>query len=466
MDKINLLKKKLKSHLWTDSQETINSYLYEQRGNLSGNSHLLLKPNNTSDVSKIIKLCNKYRISIVPQGGRTGLCGGTVPSKRGNEVLITTEKMNKIIKIDKDNFNIVVQSGCSLVSVKEAAKKIGRFFPTTLPSQESCTVGGNISTNAGGSSVLKYGMTRDLVEGLEVVMPNGDILNSIKEIKKDNRGFDPQHLHIGAEGTLGIITTAKLKLFPTIKNKAMAIVALKNIENAINFLSMVKDKYYEYLSAFELNSNIGMSLIKKYFLDISIPFENKYSWYVIFELSSDEENTLDNKIDLILERALGTKLIIDAIKPQNISQYKNIWNTREYLSQAQKLNGPSIKHDISITIEKISYFLKEAELKLSNIPKINFLAFGHLADGNLHYNISKPYSISDSHFKKFHKVVNKTIFDLVYNLGGSFSAEHGIGKIKIKELKKYSSKEEFVLKQNIKKLIDPNNIMNPGKIFK
>ena len=309
-------------------------------------------------------------------------------------------------------------------------------------------------------------MTKDLVLGLEVVMPNGDILNSIKEIKKDNRGFDPQTLHIGAEGTLGIITAAKLKLFPTIKDKAMAIVALRNIQDAVKFLAMVKGLCFEYLSSFEINSNIGMELIKKHFLNISIPFENKYSWYVILELSSNEKNFLENKLDSILEKALVSKTIVDAIKPQNIKQYNNIWNTREYLSQAQKINGPSIKHDISIPIKKISYFLKEVGLRLSKIPKKNLLAFGHLADGNLHFNVSKPTDVSDSNFKKLKTYVNKTIFDLVYDLGGSFSAEHGIGKIKINEFKKYSSNEEFMLKKKLKKLIDPNNIMNPGKIFK
>ena len=466
MDKVNILKKKLKSHLWTDKPEVINSYLHEQRGNLSGKSRLLLKPKNTQDVSEIIKICNKYKISIIPQGGRTGLCGGTVPSKVGNEVLITTEKMNKIINVDEENFNIVAQSGCSLISIKNAAQKAERFFPITLPSQESCTIGGNISTNAGGSSVLKYGMTKDLVLGLEVVMPNGDILNSIKEIKKDNRGFDPQTLHIGAEGTLGIITAAKLKLFPTIKDKAMAIVALRHIQDAVKFLAMVKDLCFEYLSSFEINSNIGMELIKKHFLDISIPFENKYSWYIILELSSNEKIFLENKLDSILEKALLSKTIVDAIKPQNIKQYNNIWNTREYLSQAQKINGPSIKHDISIPIKKISYFLKEVELRLSKIPKKNLLAFGHLADGNLHFNVSKPIDVNKSNFKKLKTYVNKTIFDLVYDLNGSFSAEHGIGKIKINEFKKYSSNEEFMLKKKLKKLIDPNNIMNPGKIFK
>ena len=229
MKKINILKSLVKKKLWIDDPEKIKPYLYEQRGNLRGSSPLLLKPSTSLEVSKILKICNKFKIPIIPQGGRTGLCGGTIPNKKGNQVLLTTEKMNKVIDIDKNNFSITVQSGCKLNFIKEAAKEINRFFPISLPSEGNCTIGGNIATNAGGSSVLRYGMTKDLIEGLEIVMPNGDIINGIKDIKKDNRSFDLQFLHIGSEGTLGIVTAAKLKLFPMIKNKAMAIVAFNNV---------------------------------------------------------------------------------------------------------------------------------------------------------------------------------------------------------------------------------------------
>ena len=465
MNKINLIKQNLNEKLWTDRQDKIVPYLTEQRGNLKGVSSLLLKPRNTQDVVNIVKICNEYKVPIVPQGGRTGLCGGTIPNKQGNEVILSTELMNKIININKDNYYLIAQSGCTLHQIKKFSEKNKRYFPLSLPSQLSCTIGGNISTNAGGSEVLKYGMTKSFIEGLKVVLPNGKILNSIKEIKKDNRGFDPKYLHIGSEGTLGIITEVKLKLYPEIKNKEMAIVAVKSIKKAIDFLNLVKNKSLEFLSAFEINSDYGMNLIRKYYNNIDIPFNNEYPWYIIFELTSSQKYNLKGKIDEILELSYKKKFILNAIQPLNLRQYNNIWKTREFLSEAQKLNGKSIKHDISIPIDKIPFFLDKVEEKLKVFKKITLLTFGHLADGNIHFNVSQSDNLNKTEFNKLKKMINMVVFDLVYSIGGSFSAEHGIGKIKKNEFKKYSSKEEFMIKRNIKKILDPNNIMNPGKIF-
>ncbi len=464
-NKIKILKDQLNQTIWTDNIEKLKPYLYEQRGNIQGKSSLLILPKNTADVVKIVKVCNKNKIKIVPQGGRTGLCGGTIPNKNGEEVVLSTEKMNQIIQINKDRFYMVVQAGCSLSSIKNKAFENNRFFPLSLPSESSCTIGGNISTNAGGAAVLKYGMTKELVEGIEVVLPNGEILNSIKNIEKDNRGFDPKYIHIGSEGTLGIITKVKLRLFPKINKKVMVIVATNAVENLINLLNYTKNQCYEYFSSFEVNTNIGFDLIKKYYKDIPIPFDNQYSWYAIVELCSYDDLDLEKKIKNIINNSIKNKLIFDAIIPQNLKQYNNIWKTRELLSEAQKLHGKSIKHDISVPIEKIPLFLKRARKCLNNFPKNNILTFGHLAEGNLHYNISKPENMSNSVFNKLHDKVNSNIFEIVHDLGGSFSAEHGIGLIRKKEFKKYTSREELIIKSNLKKLLDPNNIMNPGKIF-
>ena len=464
-NKIKSLKKKFNKTLWTDNFEKLKPHLYEQRGNIQGKSSLLMLPKNTEDVVKIVKFCNKNKISIVPQGGRTGLCGGTIPNKNGQEILLSTESMDKVIEVSKDGFYMIVQAGCSLSLIKKIAIENNRYFPLSLPSEGSCTIGGNISTNAGGASVLKYGMTKELVEGIEVVLPNGEILNSIKNIEKDNRSFDLKYLHIGSEGTLGIITKVKIRLFPEIKKKVMAIIATNTINNLIKFLNITKNECYEYFSAFEINTNIGLNLINKFYNNIPIPFDNQYSWYAIVELFSYDNVNLEKKISSVISQSIKNKIIFDAIIPQNLKQYNNIWKTRELLSEAQKLNGKSIKHDISIPIEKIPLFLKKAKVYLSDFTKNNILTFGHLAEGNLHYNISKPKTMPMSVFNKLHKKVSSNIFNLVHDLGGSFSAEHGIGLIKKKEFKKYSSKEEFLIKYNLKKLLDPNNIMNPGKIF-
>ncbi len=465
MNKIEILKKKLKKIIWTDNLNHIEPHLYEPRGTFKGRSSLLIQPRNTEDVINVLKVCNKYKISVVPQGGRTSLCGGTIPNVNGEEVLLSTDKMNKIVEFNKDNFYMIVQSGCTLHDIKNKASNLKRFFPLSLPSETACTIGGNISTNAGGSSVLKYGMTKDLIEGLEVVLPNGEVLNTIKYIKKDNRGFDAKYLHIGSEGTLGIITKVKIKLFPEIHSKSMAIVAAKDIRNVINFLNLAKDFCYDYLSAFEINTQVGLNLIKKFYPSIPIPFKNKYEWYIIIELSSSDKLNLEQKIDNIMTEAIKKNIIVDAIKPQNIKQYQDIWKTRELLSEAQKLEGKSIKHDISIPINKISTFLKISKKNLVDFKKSNILSFGHLADGNLHYNIIKPKDMTEEKFYKLRKKVNKNIFDLVHSLGGSFSAEHGIGIIKKNEFKKYASNGEFMIKKNLKNLLDPNNIMNPGKVF-
>ena len=360
-DKLSVLKNNLSKKIWYEEKYQIEPYLSEERGNFLGKSKLLLKPRTTKEVSKIVNICNKNKISIVPQGGRTGLSGGTIPNPKKNEIIISLEKMDKIMSFDKNNLSIITQSGCTLFDIKKYSHINDTYFPLNLPSKESCTIGGNIATNAGGSNVLKYGMTRDLVLGLEIVLPDGKILNTLKEIKKDNRGYDLKHLFIGSEGTLGIITSAVLKLFPLPKKKGMAIVAIKDVKKAIDFLKFINCSYKEQLNSFELNSSLGLNFIKKHYSQISIPFNNSYPWYIIFELSYLQEIDIDIEINILLEKALEKNYILNAIKPKNISETNNIWKTREFLSAAQKKDGLSVKHDISIPISNIPTFLIKAE---------------------------------------------------------------------------------------------------------
>ena len=464
--KLEILKNKISSKIWSDNQKDISPYLSEERGRIFGKSNLIIKPRNTLEVSEVLKICYKNNIKIVPQGGRTGLSGGTVPSKDGSEVIFSLEKMNKILNINVYNSSITVQSGCILSKIKNVAKKNNLYFPIDIASEEKCTIGGNIATNAGGTAVLKYGMTRDLILGLEVVLSNGTIIHGLRDIKKDNRGYDLKHLFIGAEGTLGIVTLAKLKLFPEIANKDIAIIAIDDIKDAINFLSMVKSHYSEYLSSYELNSSVGINLVLKHFPGLKLPFKNLHKWYVLLEFSCSNNDDLNKKILKVLILAKKNQIILDYYKPNNSLEKEEIWKSRKLLNQAQKLEGPSVKHDISLPIETIPKFLKIVEKKLNNLTEKNkIVIFGHLADGNLHYNVSKPKQMKITEFEKLRKEINKVVFDEVFTFGGSFSAEHGIGKFKIKELYQYSDKKELKVKKELKKLLDPKNIMNPGKIF-
>lgn len=464
--KVKFLKEKLPKNIWEDKISIIEPYLKEERGRIEGHSSLLLRPKNTHQVSEILKICNKYNIKVVPQGGRTGLSGGTVPLKEKDQVVLSLERMDKVIKINKDKSCIFVQAGCKLEIIKKVAKKYNRFFPIELASKDRCTIGGNISTNAGGTAVLKYGMTRDLVLGLEVVLPNGTIIDGLREIKKDNRAYDLKQLFIGAEGSIGIITGAAIKVFPKIQSSVMAIVALNSLNKAINLLNQLKSSGEEFLSSFELNSKYGLNIINKQFPKIPLPFKNQYNWYVIIEFSTQTNSNVRLELEKIIQNALRKSTILDYIFPKNKLDSKNIWKTRDLLNKAQKLEGQSIKHDISIPISNIPIFLKVAENKLKKyIKKEQIIVFGHLADGNLHYNVKLDEKYSLKKFENLRKVINNIIFDITYELNGSFSAEHGIGVFKIKELLKYSSKEEYKMKRNLKKLFDPKNILNPGKIF-
>ena len=463
---LNELKNLVPDNNWLEQKKDIEPYLKEERGKFTGISPLLLKPSNTDQVSNIVKYCFSNNLSLVPQGGRTGLCGGAVPSNKGNEIMISLEKLNKIREIDRNGSYITAESGCILSDIQSIAKKSSRFFPLSLASEGSCTIGGNISTNAGGVNVLKYGMTRELVLGLEVVFANGKIWNGLRSIKKDNRGYSLKNLFIGAEGTLGIITACVLKLFPFPKNKETAIVALENPKKIMDFYNLSFDEYGDLINAFELNSSLGMEIVKNNIDNTKNPFNTNYPWYLIIEMSSSYSHNLKQRMNDLLIKADKKKIILNAIQAQNISQASEIWKTREFLNEAQKKEGASIKHDISIPINSIEIFIKKAVEKISNyLPGAKTLVFGHFADGNLHFNIGQPNNISKDNFIKKTKDVNNIVFELVKNMNGSFSAEHGIGQLKKNELREFSPSEEINAMKLIKESLDPKNIMNPGKII-
>lgn len=460
------LKKTLGPKGWIEDKEIIEPYLVEERGLFIGKSSLLLKPQNTEEVSKILKLCNKHNIKVVPQGGRTGLCGGTIPSENGKEIMLSLERMNNIKELNEENFTITVEAGCILNNIQNIADEKNFLFPLSLASEGSCTIGGNISTNAGGINVLRYGMARDLVLGIEVVLANGEIWNNLISLRKDNRGYDLKQLFIGSEGTLGIITSAVLKLFPAPRNIETALFAIPNPDAAIELLGLARSASADLLNAYELLSRVGMEMVIKNIPGAKEPLKEKYKWYILIEFSSSSKNNLRQQIEDLFELALNKNIVLDGVIAESTQQRKELWTLRDGLNEAQKPEGGSIKHDISVPINNVSKFIYSASKCVEEfIPNSRVVAFGHIGDGNIHFNISQPLKLDKKEFLNKWTDVNKLVFDIVKNLDGSFSAEHGIGKLKREELQNYNPTIEINLMKSIKSSFDPNNILNPGKVL-
>lgn len=460
------LKKTLGPKGWIEDKEIIEPYLVEERGLFIGKSSLLLKPQNTEEVSKILKLCNEHNIKVVPQGGRTGLCGGTIPSENGKEIMLSLERMNNIKELNEENFTITVEAGCILNNIQNIADEKKFLFPLSLASEGSCTIGGNISTNAGGINVLRYGMARDLVLGIEVVLANGEIWNNLISLRKDNRGYDLKQLFIGSEGTLGIITSAVLKLFPATRNIETALFAIPNTDAAIELLGLARNASADLLTAYELVSRVGMEMVIKHIPGAKEPIKEKYKWYILIEFSSSSKNNLRQQMEDLFELALNKNIVLDGVIAESTQQRKELWTLRDGLNEAQKPEGGSIKHDISVPINNVSKFIYSASKCVEEfIPNSRVVAFGHIGDGNIHFNISQPLKQDKKEFLNKWTDVNKLVFDIVKNLDGSFSAEHGIGKLKREELQNYNPTIEINLMKSIKSSFDPNNILNPGKVL-
>ena len=463
---LQILKNTLGPKGWIEDKEVIEPYLIEERGLFRGESFLLLKPQNIEEVSKILKLCNEHNIKVVPQGGRTGLCGGTIPSENGQEIMLSLERMNNIKELNEENFTITVEAGCILNNIQNIADEKNFLFPLSLASEGSCTIGGNLSTNAGGINVLRYGMARDLVLGIEVVLANGEIWNNLTSLRKDNRGYDLKQLFIGSEGTLGIITSAVLKLFPAPRNIETALFAIPSTDAAIELLGLARSASADLLNAYELVSRTGMEMVMKHIPGAKEPIKNKYTWYVLIEFSSSSKNNLRQQMEDLFELALNKNIVLDGVIAESTQQRKELWSLRDGLNEAQKPEGGSIKHDISVPINNVSKFIDRASKCVEEfIPDSRVVAFGHIGDGNIHFNISQPLKKDKEEFLKKWTDVNKLVFDIVENLDGSFSAEHGIGKLKREELQNYNPKIEIDLMKSIKSTFDPKNILNPGKVL-
>lgn len=440
--------------------------LTDWRGRYHGAARCIVRPASTDEVSDVVRACAQAGVAMVPQGGNTSHCGASIPDNSGEAVLISLSRLNKIRLVDPANNTITVEAGCVLQAVQDAALEAGRLFPLSLAAEGSCQIGGNLSTNAGGVQVLRYGNTRELALGLEVVLPSGEVWNGLRGLRKDNTGYDLKQLFIGAEGTLGIITAAVLKLFPVPQATATAWLAIESPHTAVCLLSELQSAFGATLTACELVSDVSLGLVLKNIPGAQPPLATS-PWYLLVELSgAGEEGALRASLEGFLGKSLESGAISDGVLAQSVEQAKRLWALRENISEAQKIEGFSIKHDISVPISRIGEFVERADAALNQaFPGIRIVTFGHVGDGNLHYNQSKPEAGENAAFIAAQPQVNEIVHDIVHQLGGSISAEHGIGQLKRDELRRYKSPLELELMRSIKRTLDPQGLMNPGKVI-
>jgi FAD/FMN-containing dehydrogenase len=441
-------------------------YLTDWRGRYQGQALCVVRPGSTVEVAAVVRLCAEAGAPMVPQGGNTGLCGAATPDGSGRAVVINLSRLNRIRAIDADNDTITVEAGCKLASAQQAAAEAGRLLPLSLASSGSCEIGGNLSTNAGGVQVLRYGNTRDLTLGLEVVLPDGQIWDGLRGLRKDNTGYDLKQLFIGAEGTLGIITAAVLKLFPLPTATLTAWLAVADAAAAVALLGAAKQAFGARVTAFELVSRQSLEMVLTHIPGAADPLTDVSPWYVLLELSDSGDDALLRTAGeaFIAEQMDG--LVGDGVLAASGKQAQRLWALRENISEAQKIEGISIKHDVSVPVSRIPEFLQRAGLALAQaFPGVRVVAFGHVGDGNLHYNLSIAIAQDNAAFIAMTPAVNLLVHDLVAELGGSISAEHGLGQLKREEVLRYKSPVEMLLMQRLKSSIDPLGLMNPGKVL-
>ncbi|MCF6369808.1 FAD-binding oxidoreductase [Rhizobium halophilum] len=449
------------------NEADISPRLVENRGLFRGTSPMVLKPGTTEEVGQILTLATETRTPIVPQTGNTGLVGGQTPRGDGNELILSLERMSRIRDIDPVANVIVADGGAILSDVQKAAQDVQRLFPLSLGSEGSCRIGGNLSTNAGGTAVLAYGNMRQLCLGLEVVLPTGEIWNGLRRLKKDNTGYDLRDLFIGAEGTLGVITGAVLKLFPQPLGHQVALAGLASPADALRLFEKASNLCGAALTGFELMPRIGIEFTTRHIPGVRDPLPEPHPWYALIDIStSDSAETAETMMQSLLEWGVETGLLRDAIIASSISQQKALWHMRESMSDAQKPEGGSIKHDISVPVSSVPTFMEKAdEAVLAAMPEARICAFGHLGDGNIHYNISQPVGADKTDFLSRWREMNEIVHGIVLSLNGSISAEHGIGQLKRDELARIRPQIEIDLMRRIKRAFDPANIMNPGKVL-
>ena len=452
---------------YLDQPFDVAPFTVDHRKLYQGATSIVLRPDSTQQVAAILKACNDAKVGVVPVGGNTGYCGGATPSEDGSQVVLSMARMRRVRRVDADNYTMVAEAGCVLADVQTAAASADRLFPLSLGSEGSCQLGGNLSTNAGGTAVLRYGMMRDLVLGLEVVLPDGRVLDSLKSLRKDNTGYDLRDLFIGAEGTLGVITAAAIKLFSRPTTIVTAFIAVPDPQAAVSLLSQLRAASGDLVSTFELIPRIGLDLVTQHISKTNDPFEERYDWYVLLEIGGGKHATsLREAIEGELEAAANAGMVLNAVFAESHQQRDALWRLRETIPEAQRIDGASIKHDISVTTSELPRFIVEGSRAILEIaPLGRLVAYGHLGDGNLHFNVNQSKQQSANEFLSLAPAINRAVHDLIATYGGSFSAEHGIGRLKREELLHYKHPVAIQVMRSIKQALDPNGIMNPGKVL-
>jgi FAD/FMN-containing dehydrogenase len=454
-----------KKYVVTDAA-AMEGFLREPRDLFHGNALCVVQPASTQEVAAVLKLCHETTTPVVPQGGNTGLVGGQSPNARGNEIVLWLGRMQKLREIDLASNTMIVEAGMILAQVRAEADHVGRLFPLSLASEGSCTIGGNLSTNAGGTNVIAYGNARDLVLGLEVVLADGRILSDLSKLKKDNTGYELKHLFMGSEGTLGIITAAVLKLFPKPRAIETAFIGLASPHAALALLDLARDRMGGDITSFELIPRIGVDFVLAHGESVREVLPTKHPWYVLLELSSQSAEGLHARLLALLEEATQKHIIEDAAIAASLDQRENFWKLRELLSEVQRREGGSIKHDVSVPIATIPAFLEEVEQAVTAaMPGARLVAFGHAGDGNIHCNVSQPIGADKAAFLARWNEINAIVHDIVIAHNGSISAEHGIGQLKRELLPKVKDKVALEVMRAIKQTLDPKGILNPGKVL-
>jgi D-lactate dehydrogenase (cytochrome) len=450
-----------------DDPAAIDAHLAEQRGLWHGRTLLVVRPGSTGEVAAVVALCAEAGLPIVPQGGNTGLCGGGVPGEDGRNIVLDTTRLDRIRELDPANFTITAEAGCILADIQRAADIADRLFPLSLGAEGSCRIGGNVSTNAGGIQVLRYGTMRSLVLGLEVVLPDGRIWDGLRTLRKDNTGYDLKQLFIGAEGTLGIVTAATLRLYPRPVRHATALLGLTAVESVMQLFALARAASADLLTGFELMPRIGIEFALRHVPGLADPLGQAFPFHALVELSSPSaDSDVDALLETLLGKAMESGLIGDGAIAMSEAQRRAFWRLREGLVEAQKYEGGSIKHDVSVPVSSVAAFVVEATRAVTaRLPGIRPVPFGHVGDGNIHFNLSQPVGMDRAEFLARWGEFNDIVHAIVARHGGSISAEHGIGRLKRDELARYKSPLELELMARVKQALDPAGIMNPGKVL-